>query len=151
MLSTACGTIAKLRRGVLSPPGVVTEMLAVVFVVVPTAAGGMTRVALIEVGERRVAPESVMPPVRFSVAPSKPVPARITGTDEAAGTSDGVMLVSVGSGAAMVNASGVRVLAPLGVVTVTLTGPSAAVGGMIKFATLVVPSLAVMDATISGP
>ena len=129
----------------LLPPGVVTVMLC-------GPAGtveAMTRVAVIEVGVTTGAPESVIPAGRFSVPPNSPVPARVTGTDEAADPCAGAIPVSWGVGAESVNAS--ALLGPLGVVTITLTGPSAAVAEIAKLATIWVAVALVMDAAIPGP
>src|SRR5471030_677603 len=151
MLSCACGTTVRLAT--MSPPSVLTVMGAWVLAVVPAAAGGMTRVALIEVvvAMGGTPLNSVMPAGRVRVDPRKPVPLMVTSIVELAEASGGWMLTTVGFGAVMVNASGLRVLAPLGVVTTTLTSPSAAVSGMTKVAAIWVALLVIMVAVILGP
>jgi hypothetical protein len=133
MLSIARGAIVKLRT-LLRPPGVLTEMLATVFVVVPVAVEEMTRLALIEATVTTGAPESVMPAGRFSVASTKPVPAKVTGTVAAAEPCVGVMLVSTGVGAETVKVTAVVV--PPGVVTVMLCAPRGALSAIAKGAVI---------------
>ena len=105
-----------------------------VLVFVPVAVGEMTRLALIELAVTTGAPASVMPAGRFSVASMKPVPTRVTGTDEAAEPSAGVMLVSPGTGALTVKVTAMVV--PPGVVAVMLCAPKGALSAIAKVAAI---------------
>ena len=107
-------------NGVVVPPGVVRVMLFGPAGIVEA----ITRVALIEFTVTTGAPASVMPAGRFSVASMKPVPTRVTGTDEAAEPSAGVMLVSTGTGALTVKVT--ATLVPPGVVAVMFCAPRGA-------------------------
>jgi hypothetical protein len=112
MVNTAAGDV---------PPAVVT----VTFTVPNVALAGIVKVAVICVVLATTTLPAVIPPPAFTVAPlTKLLPVRVTGTLVPVTPELGATFVSPGEGGLIVKVTAAVV--PPGVVTVTLTGPSAA-------------------------
>src|SRR6202035_4573997 len=105
------GAIVKLTA-LLVPPGVVTEMDCAP-VCAPAA---ITRLAVMAVSGTPGAAAVDTPAGRIRGAPERPIPERVICSVVAAEPWAGLMLLSTGTGALMVN--GNALLGPLGVVTI---------------------------------
>src|ERR1041384_3349066 len=113
----SAGRILKVTA-LLVPPGVVTVMLCGPLGTVDA----ITRVAEIELPVIVGVPLMVKPVGKLNVEPTRPVPAKVTGTVVPATPCAGVIDVSVGTGAETVKVR--ALLVPPGVVTVMLCAPN---------------------------